>query len=57
MSSKPKLLADENIPRTTIRSLRGLGYDVVSIWEVGPSMDDDQVVRLSIRERERRGLR
>ena len=50
MSSKPKILADENIPRTTIQSLRSSGYDVVSIWEVNPDMGDEQVVQLSIRE-------
>ncbi len=51
MSSKPKILADENIPRTTIQSLRSLGYDVVSVWEVNPGMNDEQVVQLSIREK------
>ncbi len=47
--SKPKILADENIPRTTIQSLRSSGYDVVSVWEVNPGLGDDQVVQLSIR--------
>ncbi len=51
MSSKPKILADENIPRTTIRSLRSSGYDVVSVWEVKPGISDEQVVQLSIREK------
>ena len=51
MSLKPKILADENIPRTTINSLRRLGYDVVSVWEVNPGISDEQVVQLSIREK------
>ncbi len=51
MSSKPKILADENIPRTAIQSLRSLGYDVVSVWEVNPGISDEQVVQLAIREK------
>ncbi len=51
MSSKPKILADENIPRTTIQSLRSLGYDIVSVWEVNPGISDEQVVQVSIREK------
>ena len=51
MSLKPKILADENIPRTTIQSLRSLGYDVVSVWEINPGISDEQVIQLSIREK------
>ena len=51
MSSKPKILADENIPKTTIQFLRRLGYDVVSVWEVNPGISDEQVVQLSIKEK------
>ncbi len=51
MSSKPKILADENIPRTAIQTLRSSGYDVLSIWEVNPGMSDEQVVQFSIREK------
>ncbi len=29
--SKPRLLADENIPRTAVILLRERGYDVVSV--------------------------
>jgi len=50
LSLKSKILADENIPRTTIQSLRSLGYDVVSVWEVNPGISDEQVVQLSIKE-------
>ncbi len=49
MSLKPKILADENIPRTTIQSLGSLGYDVVSVWEINPGISDEQVIQLSIR--------
>lgn len=51
MSSKPKVLADENVPRSTIQSLRDSGYDVLSVWEVNPGMSDEQVVQFSIRDR------
>ena len=51
MSSKPKILADENVPRSTIQALRSLGYDVVSVWEVNPGTSDEQVVQLSIGEK------
>ena len=50
MSLKPKILADENIPNSTIQALRSLGYDVLSVWEVKPGLSDDQVVQLSIKE-------
>ncbi len=49
--SKPKLLADENIPRTAIITLREKGYDVVSVWELSPGMSDEEVVELGIKER------
>ena len=51
MSSKPKILADENIPKSTVQLLRSSSYDVVSIWEVNPGMSDKQVVQFSIREK------
>jgi predicted nuclease of predicted toxin-antitoxin system len=50
LSLKPKILADENIPRTAIQFLRNSGYDIVSVWEMNPGMSDEQVVELSIRE-------
>ena len=48
--SKPRLLADENIPRTVIIVLRKRGYDVASIWELRPGMSDEEVVELAIKE-------
>ncbi|ABU82246.1 DUF5615 family PIN-like protein [Ignicoccus hospitalis] len=49
--SKPRLLADENIPRTAIVTLREKGYDVVSVWELSPGISDEEVVELAIKER------
>ena len=48
--SKPKLLADENIPKTIIDKLRGQGYDVLSLLEIRPGMSDDEVVDIAMRE-------
>jgi len=50
LSSKPKMLADENIPRSTIQSLQSSGFDIVSIWEVKPGLSDDEVVQLAVGE-------
>jgi len=48
--SRPRLLADENIPRTAITTLREKGYDVASAWELRPGMSDEEVVELAVRE-------
>ncbi len=48
--SKPKILADENIPRTTVILLREGGYDIVSIQELRPGMSDEEVAELAIKE-------
>jgi len=48
---KPRLLADENIPRTVIVTLRGKGYDTVSVYELRPGMRDEDVVELAVKER------
>ena len=47
--SKPKLLADENIPRNVIVKLRSKGYDVLSIWESSPGISDGEVVQLAMK--------
>lgn len=39
-----RLLANENIPRGAILALRTLGYDVVSIGEETPGIDDATVL-------------
>ncbi len=48
--SRPRFLADENIPRTAIIALRGKVYDVVSVWEIRPGMSDEEVVELAVKE-------
>jgi len=48
--SKPRLLADENIPRTVIITLREKEYDIASVWELIPGMSDEEVVELAMRE-------
>ncbi len=48
--SKPRLLADENIPRTVITQLRRKGYDIISVWELKPGISDEEVIELAIRE-------
>ena len=42
-----KLLADENIPLVSVRGLRDLGHDIVSIAEQSPGISDEEVLRLS----------
>ncbi len=48
--SRPKFIADENVPRTTIILLREKDYDVISIWELRPGMNDEEVVELAVKE-------
>lgn len=48
--SKPRLLADENIPRAVVIILREKGYDIVSVWELRPGMGDEEVVELAVKE-------
>jgi len=50
LSSKPKILADENVPRSTVQSLRSSGFDIVSVWEVKPGLSDDEIVQLAVNE-------
>jgi len=47
---KLRLLADENIPRTVIITLREREYDIASVWELRPGMSDEEVAELAIRE-------
>lgn len=41
-----KLLADENFPLPVIKSLIAAGYDVLSIVEVSPGINDRAVLSL-----------
>ncbi|MDZ4846081.1 MAG: DUF5615 family PIN-like protein [Chitinophagales bacterium] len=45
-----KLLAKENFPKASERLLREMGYDVLSIGEDAPSITDEHVIALAIRE-------
>lgn len=40
-------LANENFPVPSIHFLRHLGYDVKSVWEDSPSIDDASVMQLA----------
>ena len=42
-----KLLANENIPLESVRSLRIGGYDVVSISERSPGISDEDVIQIA----------
>ena len=42
-----KLLANENIPLDSVRSLRSGGHDVVSISERSPGISDEDVIRIA----------
>ncbi len=45
-----KLLANENFPAASVVMLRSLGYDVVSIGEDDPSITDEKVMQVAIKE-------
>ena len=44
-----RYLADENIPRTTIETLRQAGHDVESIRESQPAASDDTIAAVAAR--------
>lgn len=50
MNSKPKLLANENIPLRSVQALRKNGYDVISISERSPGISDENVLQLASTE-------
>lgn len=50
MRSKPKLLANENIPLGSVQALRENGYDVISISERSPGISDENVLQLASTE-------
>jgi predicted nuclease of predicted toxin-antitoxin system len=45
-----KLLANENFPKASVLALRNRGYDVLSIGEENPSIEDHEVVDIAINE-------
>jgi len=42
--SKPRILVDENMPKTAIQILRNFSFDVIPVWEIRPRLSDDDVV-------------
>src|SRR5690348_5368985 len=44
------LLADENVQRTVVESLRQRGYDVRHIRELTPGVSDDEVLSMATRD-------
>ena len=50
VSSKPKLLANENIPLGSVQALRKNGYDVISISERSLGISDENVLQLASTE-------
>lgn len=44
---KPKLLANENFPLPSVRTLRAAGFDVLAIGEHAPGISDMQVLTLA----------
>ena len=45
-----RLLADENFPLTSVKLLRQVGYDVVAIQEISPSVADTDVLLRAVAE-------
>lgn len=45
-----KLVADESVEGPTVSALRAAGYEVLSIAEESPGIDDEEVLRIAQRE-------
>ena len=45
-----KFLANENFPHASVLLLRNSGYDITSIGENNPSIDDFEVMQIAINE-------
>jgi len=43
-------LADENLDFPIISALRNAGYDVLSVSELSPSIDDNEVLKIANNE-------
>lgn len=43
-------LADENLDFPIISALRNAGYDVLSVLELSPSIDDNEVLKIANNE-------
>ena len=45
-----KFLANENFPIASVVILRAKGFDVLSVGESNPSVEDEEVIRISIEQ-------
>ena len=45
-----RVLADENVPRVSVRHLRAAGYDIASIAEIAPGASDSDVLQIARNE-------
>ncbi len=45
-----QILADENIPRSTVQTLRESGHDVLWIREASPGITDPEVMHIAVDE-------
>lgn len=45
-----RFLANENLPRSSIELLRGLGYEIDSISEDSPGISDQQVIERAVKD-------
>ena len=45
-----RLIADENFPLPSVRSLREAGFDILSVQESFSGISDPEVLRLAVRE-------
>lgn len=46
-----KLLADESVEKRVVDSLRHQGFDVLSVAELAPSIPDESVLRLCVKQK------
>ncbi len=45
-----RLLANENFPKASVLALRGYGYNVLSIGEDHPSIQDHEVIDIAVKD-------
>jgi predicted nuclease of predicted toxin-antitoxin system len=45
-----KFLADENLPLSTVKSLKDRGTDIISIRNYGSGLKDEEAIRIAAKE-------
>jgi predicted nuclease of predicted toxin-antitoxin system len=45
-----KIVMDENFPYPSVRAMRRMGFDILSIQESFPGLSDTDVLRVAVRE-------